>query len=389
MKKNALVLSGGGSRGAYEIGVWKALKKLRIRIDMAFGTSVGAINSAMVVQKDLKLAEELWKQLETDMIFDIESGGGPVEEALAYAKEIVLHGGAGNSGLSALLHKYIDEQKIRSSRIGYGLVATEYPSRRKCIMYKDEIPEGLMIDYIMASASCFPAVQKYIIGDKKYIDGGYHDNLPVSMALDKKADRIIAVDLQAPGTIDHETLRHAGNACDEFHMIRCPLDLGNFLIFDKDNTARIMQLGYLDTMRHFGKYEGIRYTFRKKAFTPHQLYGADSAASILGLDPCEIYDRDTFCAAVRMHIADLRLSSAKRSKAMHYLRTVKLVGAKKALSALKDITADTDLHAQLMLYIAENLKETEERSFFLRPDIFKLLESEIQAANFIVKEKLL
>lgn len=389
MKKNALVLSGGGSRGAYEIGVWKALKKLRIRIDMAFGTSVGAINSAMVVQKDLKLAEELWKQLETDMIFDIESGGGPVEEALAYAKEIVLHGGAGNSGLSALLHKYIDEQKIRSSRIGYGLVATEYPSRRKCIMYKDEIPEGLMIDYIMASASCFPAVQKYIIGDKKYIDGGYHDNLPVSMALDKKADRIIAVDLQAPGTIDHETLRHAENACDEFHMIRCPLDLGNFLIFDKDNTARIMQLGYLDTMRHFGKYEGIRYTFRKKAFTPHQLYGADSAASILGLDPCEIYDRDTFCAAVRMHIADLRLSSAKRSKAMHYLRTVKLVGAKKALSALKDITADTDLHAQLMLYIAENLKETEERSFFLRPDIFKLLESEIQAANFIVKEKLL
>ena len=59
MKKTALVLSGGGSRGAYEIGVWKALKKLRIRIHMAFGTSVGAINSAMVVQKDLKLAEEL------------------------------------------------------------------------------------------------------------------------------------------------------------------------------------------------------------------------------------------------------------------------------------------------------------------------------------------
>ena len=96
-----------------------------------------------------------------------------------------------------------------------------------------------------------------------------------------------------------------------------------------------------------------------------------------------------FCASVRMHIADLRLSSAKRSKAMHYLRTVKLVGAKKALSTLKDVTADTDLHAQLMLYIAENLKENENRSFFLKPDIFKLLESEIQAANFIVKEKLL
>ena len=74
------------------------------------------------------------------MIFDIQPGDGHVEEALAYAKEIVLHGGAGNSGLSGLLHKYIDEHKIRSSRTGFGLVATEYPSRRECVMYKDDIP---------------------------------------------------------------------------------------------------------------------------------------------------------------------------------------------------------------------------------------------------------
>ena len=50
MKKTALVLSGGGSRGAYEIGVWKALKTLGIQIDMVMGTSVGAINGAMIVQ---------------------------------------------------------------------------------------------------------------------------------------------------------------------------------------------------------------------------------------------------------------------------------------------------------------------------------------------------
>ncbi|MFR4798878.1 MAG: patatin-like phospholipase family protein, partial [Lentihominibacter sp.] len=65
MKKTALVLSGGGSRGAYEIGVWKALKTLGIQIDMVMGTSVGAINGAMIVQDDLNLAENLWLQLET------------------------------------------------------------------------------------------------------------------------------------------------------------------------------------------------------------------------------------------------------------------------------------------------------------------------------------
>ena len=77
MKKTAFVLSGGGSRGAYEIGVWKALKELGVEIDMVFGTSVGAINGAMVAQDEPELAEKLWMQMETGMIFDIDTGGSP------------------------------------------------------------------------------------------------------------------------------------------------------------------------------------------------------------------------------------------------------------------------------------------------------------------------
>lgn len=57
MKKTALVLSGGGSRGAYEIGVWEALIELGIKIDLVTGTSVGSINGAFVAQKDFRLAE--------------------------------------------------------------------------------------------------------------------------------------------------------------------------------------------------------------------------------------------------------------------------------------------------------------------------------------------
>lgn len=39
--KTGLVLGGGGSRGAYEIGVWQALRELGIGIDVVTGTSVG------------------------------------------------------------------------------------------------------------------------------------------------------------------------------------------------------------------------------------------------------------------------------------------------------------------------------------------------------------
>ena len=52
MSKLGLVLSGGGSKGAYEIGVYKALKKLHKNIDIVTGTSIGAINGLFIVQKD-------------------------------------------------------------------------------------------------------------------------------------------------------------------------------------------------------------------------------------------------------------------------------------------------------------------------------------------------
>ena len=247
MKKTALVLSGGGSRGAYQIGVWEALSELDVTIDMVFGTSVGSINGAMVVQGDLELSRKLWQQMETDMIFDIETSGLPSEDAWAYAKEIVLRGGAGTSGLGRLLREYIDEDRVRNAAADYGLVTVEFPSLEGHFLYKSDIPYGRLADYILASASCFPAAQKYVCllytsPSPRDVEEGYRDNLPVEMALDRGATSIIAVDLHAAGIVRHSAVRKAKEVPDGFHMIESPLDLGNFLIFDKLNTGRIMRI---------------------------------------------------------------------------------------------------------------------------------------------------
>ena len=61
--KRALVLSGGGSRGSYEIGVWEALEEAGLRFHMCFGTSIGAINAAMFLQGDRALAARLWEEI--------------------------------------------------------------------------------------------------------------------------------------------------------------------------------------------------------------------------------------------------------------------------------------------------------------------------------------
>ena len=78
-KKVALVLGGGGSRGAYEAGVWQALTELGIEIDIVTGCSVGAINAAMVVQGNVDLTAQLWREIETRMVFDVPEGSQPIE----------------------------------------------------------------------------------------------------------------------------------------------------------------------------------------------------------------------------------------------------------------------------------------------------------------------
>ena len=374
MKKTALVLSGGGSRGAYQIGVWEALSELDVTIDMVFGTSVGSINGAMVVQGDLELSRKLWQQMETDMIFDIETSGLPSEDAWAYAKEIVLRGGAGTSGLGRLLREYIDEDRVRNAAADYGLVTVEFPSLEGHFLYKSDIPYGRLADYIMASASCFPAAQKYVIGDREFIDGGYRDNLPVEMALDRGATSIIAVDLHAAGIVRHSAVRKAKEVPDGFHMIESPLDLGNFLIFDKLNTGRIMRLGYLDTMREFGVYEGERYTFRKNTFSSHDLMGADSAAYCFRLDPCTVYD-------------DAGITDALKTRTSQRIPKPSELSPREIRAAAADIAEgifDGDAHGRLVIHIAEDLEERQENSIYLQPAIFDVLRREIQAANFLI-----
>ena len=66
----ALVLSGGGAKGAYQIGVWKALKKLGVKFDIVTGTSVGALNGTLIVQNEYRKAVKIWKKINLKSLFN-------------------------------------------------------------------------------------------------------------------------------------------------------------------------------------------------------------------------------------------------------------------------------------------------------------------------------
>ena len=62
-KEYGLVFDGGGARGAYQIGAWKALVEAGVKINAVAGTSVGALNGALVCMGDVEKAEDIWSKM--------------------------------------------------------------------------------------------------------------------------------------------------------------------------------------------------------------------------------------------------------------------------------------------------------------------------------------
>ena len=255
----ALVLSGGGSKGAYQIGAWKALKKLHIKFDIVTGTSVGALNGALVTQKSYRKAIRLWKKLNLKVLFGenaIESKKD-IDVIKMYGNNFIKHGGMEVKELENLIEKEINYKKFIKSKINYGLITFNLTTKKPIAITKKELPEDLIGDYLMASASCYPAFKQKEIKGEKYIDGGIYDNLPINLALDLGATEIIAIDLSAPG-FNKKPKQKVPTI-----KIKPNNKLTNFLNFYEEGAKRNIKLGYNDTMKKFGKLEGHKYTFKK------------------------------------------------------------------------------------------------------------------------------
>ena len=65
----AIALEGGGARGSYQVGAWRALQEAGIRYNAVSGTSVGALNGAMMAMGDLTGAEKLWRDIRFSLFF--------------------------------------------------------------------------------------------------------------------------------------------------------------------------------------------------------------------------------------------------------------------------------------------------------------------------------
>jgi NTE family protein len=296
-EKTALVLSGGAARGAYEMGVWQALTELGVQIDMVCGTSIGAMNAYIVALGSYEKARDMWLNMKTEEVFDFD-------HALA-------EGGGSFTGIKDILMVDFPEDEVRASKTDFGLCTVKLNEEGSMdpdtwtplYLWKEDIPEGKLMDYVLASCSCYPVVKPYEIDGTKYLDGGFYDYIPVRMALDKGAERIIAVNLEAVGLVQGSDIEKAGA---RLTMIEPSDELGNFVVFDPANTRRIMRMGYLDTMKIYGAFDGQRYTFMKGSMDQRSLAAAERTGEIFGLDSEVIYSKQSYRNALLNEIDECR-----------------------------------------------------------------------------------
>ena len=305
-----LVLAGGGGKGAYQLGAWKALKEMDVRFDAIVGTSIGSINGALIAADEYEKAVDMWKNVSINKGIKISSELPDPENLFSKKnwstlfREFVKKGGIDASPLKDFISQYVDEEKVRSSMVEFGVIAVQLSQPGgKYELFLEDIPEGKLVDYLMASASV-PFANNIGPEGEKYLDGGAYDNIPV-MSLKKRGyNRLIIVDISNIKGVGH----NPDILNSQITYIR-PYDMdelkGTF-DFDSATIERRIQLGYLDTKKAFSQLLGRIYYFMPRTFRSMVIkYGADTVLQLeelayaLDVDLMHIYTAESFILATK------------------------------------------------------------------------------------------
>jgi NTE family protein len=259
-----LVLEGGGAKGAYEIGACKALIEMDVKITGVSGTSVGALNGAMVAQHEIDKAYQLWHDIHPLQIMNIDAERlqklvhleikpDDIKYYLKMLGEIIAEGGIDVTPLQKLIKKHVNEGKLRKSNIIFGMVTVSFTNRRALELFAEDIPEGQIADYLFASAN-FPLFRSAKIGDKIYLDGGIYDNLPIRMLVKKGYKSLITIQVGGMG-------RKRKIKLDNLHVINIEAkeNLGGPLNFNAEKARHNLKLGYFDAYRVMKNLAGHYY----------------------------------------------------------------------------------------------------------------------------------
>ena len=257
MSKNiGLVLEGGGVKGAYELGALIALTEKGYTFSAVTGTSIGALNGAVMASQGIEKLAAYWEEAKYCPVFDFDDDTVARFRQKDFDLDLII--ATGKKLLSAreiiresyehtldFVYNRLSEEEIRSSDIDFGCVTYNISDMEPFEAMKKDIPEGKLIDYIVASA-CFPIFPPKQIDGKKFIDGGVYDNMPINLLARTGCKKMIVVrtnpeSKQPKRRIERDDL-------DILYIIPSS-NLGRAMAFSPERIENLKQLGYADAMR--------------------------------------------------------------------------------------------------------------------------------------------
>lgn len=262
-KEYGLVLDGGGARGAYQIGAWKALKEAGVKISAVAGTSVGALNGALICMDDIEKAEKIWREMSFSRVMTVDDewmgqlfqGKHRFGDIFSEAWRLLGEGGVDISPLRELIHEAVDEKQIRASGKEFCITTFSLTDFKQLDLSISDIPEGHLEDFLLASAYLLGFKNEPMKDGKRYIDGGVVNNVPVGALVERGYRDIIEIRIYGPGREPRVRLPEDG----ECYLIGPRVKLGSIIEFDGERSRQNMKIGYCDAKRMLYGLEGIIY----------------------------------------------------------------------------------------------------------------------------------
>ena len=261
-----VALEGGGLKGAYHIGVVKALYECGYDLGGFVGTSIGAFNAAVMAQGDFEKLYKTWWEGSSALALDVDTNElkkvshkkidiGSIKYWSNYFIEQISNKGIDSMKLETLYDSLLDEEKLKKSNLDYGMVTVSLTDKKPVYIYKEDIPDKMTTKYVLASSYLPVFKQDTLLKDNKtYIDGGFYDNCPISLLVDKGYTDIIEVRTNAIG-MQRKINRKGLNII----TIAASKDLGSILFGDNESVKKNIQMGYFDALRVLKGYIGSEY----------------------------------------------------------------------------------------------------------------------------------
>lgn len=268
--KIGLVLEGGAIKGSYQIGSYMAFLECGVKFSGFAGASIGAFNAALLACGKHKELLEFWQSVDPGSVIGADELlikainseqleiGSLLKGTASSLKKWVKSKGIPVDPLIDILNEHLVEEELRNSDKEFGLVTVKLKGMVPKYIYKEDIPKGKLYDYILASCYLPVFKLKKVIDDSIYLDGGFYDNCPVSLLLNKNFDKVYAIKIKGIGISRRVNdprvvyITPSRNICKTFEM-------------KKSIINENIKMGYYDTLRVLKNYDGYKYVFKKRS----------------------------------------------------------------------------------------------------------------------------